>query len=334
MLCPPRMRCVLLAVLIGLGTSVAVAPPYALAESSKGRSSEAQALALYREGQELKKAGKLKQALAKVQEAFAALPTPTLLWPLADLYYLTADPIAGLKALARYRREMTPAEMEPGQQLPDVERLEGLLRAQLGYLRIVVPVGTQVSLDGEGIDAAQRAERVQVGPGSHLLLLTDEKGRKEYKFAVKSGEELTVPGAESTLAHSGRYSPHPLTWSAIGLTGALLLSTTVVGALALSDAQSLASRCPDHLCTVSSAADLVVLNEQIRSQQNHAVAARVLIGITAVFAVGTSALILVDWQRQRSGRTLLGPKPASADSRAGVAVDLGLGGGTLLGGRL
>ncbi|HNN96249.1 MAG TPA: hypothetical protein PKI03_28435, partial [Pseudomonadota bacterium] len=69
------MRCVLLAVLIGLGTSVAVAPPYALAQSSKGRSGEAQAAALYREAQELKKAGKLKPALAKMQDAFAALPT-------------------------------------------------------------------------------------------------------------------------------------------------------------------------------------------------------------------------------------------------------------------
>jgi hypothetical protein len=122
------MRCAVFAVLIGLGISVAVLPRHALADSSKGRSSEAQALALYREGQELKKAGKLKQALAKVQEAYAALPTPTLLWPLADLYYLTEEPIAGLRALTRYRREMAPSEMEPGQQLPDVEKLEGLPR--------------------------------------------------------------------------------------------------------------------------------------------------------------------------------------------------------------
>ncbi len=334
MLCPPRMRCALLAVLIGLGISVAVAPPHALAESGKGRGGEAQALALFREGQELKKAGKFKQALAKTQEAYAALPTPTLLWPLADLYYLSVEPIAGLKALARYRREMTPSDMEPGQQLADAEKLEGLLRAQLAYLRVVVPAGTKVSLDGEELESVQRAERVPVNPGSHRMLLVSERGRSEYKFEARTGEELTVPGAESATVASAGYFPHPLTWGAVGLTSALLLSSTVVGGLALSDAQSLSSRCPDRLCTVMNAADLVALNEQISNQHNHALAARVLLGLTAVFAVGTTALILFDWQRQRSGRTLLGPKAAPTDGRAGLAPSLPPGIGMLLGGRL
>ena len=187
----------------------------------------------------------------------------------------------------------------------------------------MVPVGTQVSPTVRGLTRAQRAERVQVGPGPHLLLLTDEKGRKEYKFAVKSGEELTVPGL-SRRSHIPVATSRTPDLECHRLTGAPAAIDHGSCAPALSDAQSLASRCPDHLCTVSSAADLLVLNEQIRSQQNHAIAARVLIGITAVFAAGTSALILVDWQRQRSGRTLLGPKPASADSRAGVAADLGL----------
>lgn len=334
MLCPPHMRCAVFAVLIGLGISVAVLPRHALADSSKGRSSEAQALALYREGQELKKAGKLKQALAKVQEAYAALPTPTLLWPLADLYYLTEEPIAGLRALTRYRREMAPSEMEPGQQLPDVEKLEGLLRAQIAYLRVVVPAGTQVSLDGEDLDAAQRAERIQVNPGAHRMVLTSPSGRSEYTFDAKSGEELTVPGAQTGSATNRGYFPHALTWGAIGLTSALLLSTTVVGGLALSDVQSLSSRCPERLCTVTSAAELVALNEQISNQQNHALAARVLLGLTGVFVVGTTALIVFDWQRQRGGRTLLGPKAASGTNRAGVGPGLGGAMGTLLGGRL
>lgn len=334
MLCPPHMRCAVLAVLIGFGVSVAVWPGHACADSGKGRSSEAQALTLYREGQELKKAGKVKQALAKVQEAYAALPTPTLLWPLADLYYLTAEPVAGLRALARYRREMTPSEMEPGQQLPDVEKLEAQLKSQLAYLRVVVPVGTQVKLDGEDLDTAQRADRIPVNPGAHRMVLTSESGRSEYSVDAKPGTELTVPGEQTTSVAPRGYFPHALTWGAIGLTTALLLSSTIVGGLALSDAQALGSRCPDRLCTVTTAADLVSLNEQIANQHDHAIAARVLLGLTGVFAVGTTALILFDWQRQRTGRTLLGPSTAPASNRARVAAGLGGGGITLLGGRL
>lgn len=320
MLCPPLMRSTLVALLTGIGISVAVWPRSAHAQSApKSHGPEAQALALYREARELKQAGKLREALVKVQEAYAILPTPTLLWPLAELHARNNEPIEALRALARYRREMTASEMEPGQQLTDVEKFEAQLKGQLAYVRIVAPNKAQVTLDGQAIEASQRSERIQVNPGSHRLVLSNEKGRTESRFEIRAGEEQSVPGAASVEA-PGRFFPHPLSWAAVGLTGAAVLTSSVLGGLASSEAQSLASRCPDRLCVTSSTADLLTLNDQIASQRVHATAAKVLIGITVGLAVGTSALLIFDWQRQRRGQTLLGGKN-EASARQATATD-------------
>ena len=316
MLCPPLMRSTLVALLTGIGISAAVWPGSAQAQSSpRGQSPEAQALALYREARELRQVGKHREALVKVQEAYAVLPTPTLLWPLAELHARNNEPIEALRALARYRREMTASEMEPGQQLADVDKLEAQLKTQLAYVRIVAPNKTQVTLDGQAIEASQRSERIQVNPGSHRLVLSSEKGRTESRFEIRAGEEQSIPSAAPAEA-SARFFPHPLSWTAVGLTGVAVLTTSVLGGLALSEAQSLASRCPDRLCVTSSTADLLALNDQIASQRAHATAAKVLIGVSVGLAVGTSALLLIDWQRQRRGQTLLGGKSAAAERQA------------------
>ena len=161
MLCPSLMRSTALAVLVGIACSVSGTPLCARAEpSSKGASAETQALALYREAQALERAGKLRQALAKVQEAYATLPTPTLLWPLANLHARNGEPIEALRALSRYRRTMAPSEMEPGQQLADVEKLESQLRAQLAYVRIVAPSKTAMPSSHRTYSRASRVCRV------------------------------------------------------------------------------------------------------------------------------------------------------------------------------
>lgn len=314
MLCLPLMRSTVLAALIGIGGSVGGGPLHARADSSsKGHSAEAQALTLYREAQELKQAGKLRPALSKVQEAYATLPTPTLLWPLADLHARNGEPVEALRALSRYRREMTPSEMEPGQQLSDVEKLEAQLRSQLAYVRIVTPGKTQVMLDGQTVEASARTDRLPINPGAHRLVLANEQGRSELRFDAQAGQELSLPSAASpATTPTDRYRPHPLTWAAVGLTGGSLLATAALGGLAQSESASLSSRCTDRVCTAASPAELLTLNEQIAAQRSHATAANVLAGISVGLALGTTALILVDWQRQRSGRTLLGGKPETA----------------------
>ncbi|MFO0578447.1 MAG: hypothetical protein U1A78_30955 [Polyangia bacterium] len=250
---------------------------------------QAQASALYREATELRKAGRSKDALRKLHDAYALVPTPTLLWPIAEVSLEAGEPAEGLDALRRYREQMAPEEMEPGQKLADAERLELRLK-----------------------------ERMTAQPnGGSLTGSTDPTA--------------PVPGGTA-------FRPHPLTWTAVALTGAVLLAATGIGAAALVKTQDLEARCPDRLCLPSSDLPLANLNADVASQHSLSIAAQALWGVGAALAVGTVTLVLVDWKRQQRGGTLLARRlPLSVTPLVGPAAPGGAApgavAGVLLGGR-
>lgn len=268
-----------------LGAPVPLVGTAAAAE----RDAQAQASALYREATELRKAGRSRDALRKLRDAYALVPTPTLLWPIAEASLEAGEPAEGLDALRRYREQMAPEEMEPGQKLADAERLEQRLK-----------------------------ERMTAQPGGSTA--TDST-------------DPTAPGPASTA-----FRPHPLTWTAVALTGAVLLGATGVGAAALIKTQGLEARCPDHLCLPSSELPLADLNADVASQHTLSITAQALWGVGAALAVGTVTLVLVDWKRQQRGGTLLARRlPLSITPLVGPAAPgraaSGAVAGALLGGR-
>lgn len=291
-------------------------PRLAAAQNSTGRgkSVQLQARALFKESQDLQRAGDLKGALAKLEEAYDVLPTPTLLWPIAELRLQNKQPLQGLEALARYRQEMAPSEMEPGQQLADADRLAEKLRAQLGTLRPVAPAGATITVDGREIGRAPLPEKVMVNPGSHVISATSSDKSKpvETTVEVQAGQEIEVPLSEDGKRPivSGGYFPHPLTWAAIGLTTASLLTTTVLGGMVLRETKALDEMCPGRLCLGGTFQDISQLNERVSTQRTHAIAAGTVLGFTTAFVVGTTVLILIDRHRQLTGRTLLSHRPA------------------------
>jgi hypothetical protein len=256
------------------------------------RDAQAQASALYREATELRKAGRSKDALRKLREAYGLVPTPTLLWPIAEACLEAGEPAEGLDALRRYREQMVPEEMEPGQKLADAERLEQRLRER------VAP---------------------QSGSGTNGGTLT-------------GSTEPTAPGPGGAA-----FRPHPLTWTAVALTGAVLLGATGVGAAALVKTQGLEARCPDRLCLPSSEQPLADLNADVGSQHSLSIAAQAMWGVGAALVVGTVTLVLVDWKRQQRGWTLLSRLPVSVTPLVGPAAPGGAApgavAGALLGGR-
>jgi hypothetical protein len=316
------------------------APSIAGADSSgasgKAKNAQAQAIALFKEAQSLRKAGEPRQALAKLEEAFELLPTPTLLWPIAELRLQLGQPVEGLEALRRYRQDMAPADMEPGQQLADADKLEEKLRAQLAYLRPIAPAGAMVSIDGKDVGAAPLAERLTVNPGSHHIVAVGKGSRSEAKVELHPAQDLEVALKESEKTGHGGYFPHPLTWAAIGVTTAFLLASTVVGGIALTETRNLDAQCSDRLCVAGNVAgtlpDIAALNSDVSTQRSHALAAKALLGVTPFLAAGTAALIIFDWQRQKAGRTLLserrlspklalfGPFPTAEEGGAGLAL--------------
>lgn len=349
---------------LSLGGGAAWAQPVA-----RGKNSPVQARKLFTEAQELRQAGKPGPALAKLREAYEALPTPTLLWPIAELCAQLQQPVEGLDALGKYRAQMTPDQMEPGQQAADADKLEARLRAQLGYLIVNGGAGASVAIDGRDVGRGPFPDKIAVNPGSHKVTATSPRGNAEATFeVVQSGEaKVTLPdgpidkgsmvvsngsratvsqpggdGASSSPMNEGRYFPHNLTWVAIGVTGATLLSATFVGAAALAKTNGIADQCvPEYkLCFGSAQTDINQLNSDVSSQRTLSTTALVLWGVGGAFAIGTAVLIGIDAHRQKSGRTLLaGTRPGpggirletpraglSPEGTGGLRFDFALGG--------
>lgn len=336
---PRVLSAISAAILAGFLAFCAAAPALARAESAgsaRGKTAQSQALSLFKESQELQKAGNPRGALAKLDEAYQLLPTPTLLFPIAKLNLELEQPIESLDTLRRYRQEMEPAEMEPGQQLGDVDKLEEKARAQLAYLRITAAVGSKVVVDGKEVGAAPLPDRVPVNPGSHKVASSGGKSSAESSVDAKAGQEVAV-----SLESSGRrgYFPSTLPWVFVGITTAAVLATTVVGGIALSDSSYLSGQCVDRICVGGTGTDIVALNSAVAAQRSHSSIAIGLLGATGILAVTTSVLLIIDWKRQREGRTLLserrgGPRLSQVVPR--VNLDLGLtgdGAGLSLGGR-
>lgn len=266
--------------------SVRAAPTQTRGSSASEREAKAQASTLYKEATELRRTGKPKDALRKLREAYTLVPTPTLLWPIAEVCLEANEPEEGLDALRRYREQMTPEEMEPGQQISDAEKLEQRLRER------------------------QVAAANQAGTGG------------------------TQPGTDPTKATES-YKPHPLTWAAVSVTGLVLLGATGVGAAALATTRSLQDQCPDRICIPSADTTLDQLNTDVSLQRKLSISSQVLWGVGAALAVGTTALVIIDWKRQRSGRPLLSERsltlvpvlgPQGSDPSPGAVAGAVLGG--------
>lgn len=239
--------------------SVRGAPTQTRGSGASEREAKAQASTLYKEATELRRTGKPKDALRKLREAYTLVPTPTLLWPIAEVCFEANEPEEGLDALRRYREQMAPEEMEPGQQIADVEKLEQRLRERQAAAGN--PTGTGVG-------------------------------------------GTTASGSDPAKANES-YKPHPLTWAAVSVTGLVLLTATGVGAATLATTRSLQDQCPDRICIPSAETSLDQLNADVALQRSLSISSQALWGVGAALAVGTTALVIVDWKRHRSGRPLL-----------------------------
>ncbi len=90
-------------------------------------------------------AGRPAEALAIYQQAFKQVPTPRLLWPIANLHLRLGHPQEGLRALGRYSAEI-PAEELSSQQREEAVKLRRDLhdlekqQDQKGSKAVVPPV--------------------------------------------------------------------------------------------------------------------------------------------------------------------------------------------------
>lgn len=135
------------------------------------------------------------EALVILEETYAKVPTPALLWPIAELQLRLVHPKEARAALDKYVAQVPPGKMPKGQQLPDVERLRGELHKLFGRLELAdVQPGTELSIDGEALPAAALStlSPVDVNPGSHRLEWRRGGRTFSREVAVQSGQTVRV----------------------------------------------------------------------------------------------------------------------------------------------
>lgn len=136
--------------------------------------------------------GELMQALRTLQEAYQRVPTPALLWPIADLHLRLQQPSEGLAILDRYVAQVRPAQMPPGQRLPDVERMREALRGQFARLQITGARGdSTVLVDDVEVARTPLAKPLSVNPGRRRLEVRYTQGLKS-EVQLQPGQEVQL----------------------------------------------------------------------------------------------------------------------------------------------
>jgi hypothetical protein len=179
--------------------------------------------------------GDAAAALSILTQAYGQVPTPALLWPIAELHLRLGQPKEGRAALDKYVAQVPPSRMPKGQQLPDVEKLREELGRQLGRL-VLLPLepGTSVRVDDDELDAAAQEKPVEVNPGRHRL--TSKLGSRALvrEVVLNAGQELRIdlrPAGSAALELdpvSGR--PHRRTVrSAAIVLGGIAIAGVIAG---------------------------------------------------------------------------------------------------------
>jgi hypothetical protein len=316
-----RNLVVVCAALVLSGSLVPVSPSLAASSAGNHHSDTDSARALVKEASELQQQGALAPALEKLQRAYELVPTPTLLWPIAELALALTRPVEGLQALHGYRRLITPDQMAPGQQQQDIERLQRRLRAQAAQLQLRAKAGTNLVIDGKAVGKAPLAEAVLTNPGEHRVEAVTSQGIQRRTVAATEGSVVeidftaaatdkaavssvpTVAG-DTIVGSPAPYHPSLITWAAIGLSSAVLTAASLSGATALARTQSLQSLCPGRTCIDIRDGDIATLNEKVTAQRTASTVSYALWGTGAALAVATSIWTLCEWRKQLVSRDL------------------------------
>jgi hypothetical protein len=137
--------------------------------------------------------GNQAEALRILEKAYASVPTPALLWPIAELHLRLEHPKEGLATLDKYVALVPPAKMPKDQQMADVERMQGELRKQLARIKVAsIDPGAKALVDGQPVEPAELDQPLEVNPGRHFLEVRLGTRSLTREVRVQSGQELRV----------------------------------------------------------------------------------------------------------------------------------------------
>ena len=209
----------------------------------------------FQRGQTAYQQGDYDGAIAAWQRAYDADPQPLLLYNLSQAYERLGRLTEAVDALDRYLAGAAPDDRHQA----DARARVAALRERLARTGVVVrgaPDGAEISVDGQSWGRTPRPDAIRVEPGSHRVVVTLD-GYEDFNstVVVPAGQTVeveaameasttvpgtTTPGATTSYVSSGTSSDGGdvfLPIALMGAGGALVITGSIVGVVALGTAQ-------------------------------------------------------------------------------------------------
>jgi hypothetical protein len=197
---------------------------------------KAHAEAIFKEGMDLAKANKYKEALAKFEESRASVPNARATFQMARMEYALNDYTL---ALLHYRQALKEEGL-PTQNRDEALKAIDELQAKVGVIMIDAPNGASVFVDGNAV--ADPKQPVEVAPGPHTVKATiggetrtaDANPQAGKVVSVKISFDAPTPPVTPPPPITGptppTTSPEQNFWTPGHIAGVGLAGLAVVGA--------------------------------------------------------------------------------------------------------
>jgi hypothetical protein len=274
---------------------------------------KAQAKALLSQGTKLYEQGDVAGALDKFLAAYAAFPSPKLMFNIGEANRDLHRPVEALEAFEKFLAGAPDAASET---LADVRKSVAQLQKQLGQIRInCMTSGTEVSVDGKRVGLTPLPDLVWAVPGHHQVAgkhkgvapAVEEVDVKAgsvssvtmHLVATVAAAPVLTPAAAPALdlqasatqsdASDGWWLGRKWTWVAGGSTVLLAVGAITAGLSMHSKFDSLNSSCGRASPTQTQCSQ-----SDVDSVSSRKTTANVLWGLTAAAAVTTGVLFYVE----------------------------------------
>jgi hypothetical protein len=270
---------------------------------------KAQAQALLGQGTKLYQQGDVADALEKFQAAYAAFPSPKLMFNIGQANRDLSRPVEALEAFEKFLVGAVDASPE---MIADARKSVAQLQKKLGRIQVdCESAGAEVSVDGKSVGLVPLPDLIWVTPGRHQVTAKHASAAPAIEDVdVTAGSVGTVtlrlrPVAvfQATAAHKaapdfdvqaalppsggseGWWLGRKWTWVAAGSTVLLAAGAITAGALMQSKFDSLRSS-----CGAGNPARPGCSQSDIDSVSSRRTTANVFWGLTAAAAVTTGVL--------------------------------------------
>ena len=276
---------------------------------------KAQAQALLGQGTKLYQQGDVADALEKFQAAYAAFPSPNLMFNIGQANRDLSRPVEALEAFEKFLVGAADASPE---MIADARKSVAQLQKKLGRIQVDCETGgAEVSVDGKSVGLAPLPDLIWVTPGRHQVTAKHASAAPAIEDVdVTAGSVATVTlllrpvaishaipahtaapdfGIQAASASSGGsegwWMGRKWTWVAAGSTVLLAVGAITAGTLMDSKFDSLRSS-----CGAGNPARPGCSQSDIDSVSSRQTTANVFWGLAAAAAVTTGVLFYFEGQ--------------------------------------